>query len=285
MQFHVTGAGTPVLAIDLAAGEKVYSQTSAMCWMSETIAMDAHSGAGFFITEFTAKSAGQVCFAPRFPGAIIALTLRDGESLICRKEAFLCAQKTVSLEIAWRPGAGLFGGEGFILQKVTGPGVVWLELSGGVMEKDLAPGEKLLVNAGHLAVQTTGVDFDIQRVSGVGDIPFGGEGQFLATLTGPGHLWLQSMPILNLAAPIGRDPPVAGEGLGGAGTAATIAASAAAGVVAGAVLGSAASADVASVADDAISAVGDVVSSVADVATGVVGGFFDLFGSDDKTAS
>ena len=304
MQFHITGVVTPTVAIDLAEGEKLYSQTSAMCWMSETIAMDTHTGGGFFagiqrslggggffITEFTARSAGQVTFAPRFPGAIIALSLRQGESLICRKEAFLCAEITVSLEIAWRKrlGAGLFGGEGFILQKVTGPGVVWLELSGEVVEKDLAPGEKLLVNLGHLGAQTTDVDFDIQRVKGFRNILFGGEGLFLATLTGPGHVWLQSMPIMNLAAEIGRHLPLAGEGLGGASIASGAAASAAAGVVAGAVLGStgaaaSAGAEVASVADDAVTAVGDVVSSVADVATGVVGGFFDLFGSDDKTA-
>ena len=142
--------------------------------------------------------------------------LQPGQSLICRKETFLVAQKSVTLEIAWqkRLGAGFFGGEGFILQKVTGPGVVWLDLSGELVERDLAPGERLLVHAGHVGVFEPSVSFDIQMVSGFRNILFGGEGLFLATLTGPGHLWLQSMPILNLAEEIGRYLPGVGSDTG-----------------------------------------------------------------------
>jgi uncharacterized protein (AIM24 family) len=106
-----------------------------------------------------------------------------------------------------RLGAGFFGGEGFILQKVTGPGTVFLDLSGEVVEKDLAPGERLLVHAGHVGVMDPTVTFDIQMVSGFKNILFGGEGLFLATLTGPGHVALQSMPIMNLAEEIGRYIP------------------------------------------------------------------------------
>lgn len=316
MQFHITGAVMPTVAIHLAEGEKVYSQTSAMCWMSETIEMDTHAGGGFFaglqrsmagggffITEFTAKAAGEVCFAPRFPGAIIALTLRDGESLICRKETFLCAEMTVSLEIAWRKrlGAGLFGGEGFILQKVTGPGVVWLELSGEVVEKDLAPGEKLLVNAGHVGIQTTEIDFDIQRVSGFRNILFGGEGLFLATLTGPGHVWLQSLPIMNLAAEIGRYLPLAGGAVAGSSLAGIGAAAASdeprepdpggapdetTAAAGGAAAGEAASvAEAGASSDEEGSLIGDAASTVANVATGIVGGLIGLFGSDDESST
>src|SRR6202044_1994109 len=114
---------------------------------------------------------------------------------------FLVAQKSVTLELAWqkRLGAGFFGGDGFILQKVTGAGTVFLDLSGEVVERDLAPGERLLVHAGHVGVMAQTVGFELPLVRGFRNVLFGGEGLFLATLTGPGHIALQSMPILNLA--------------------------------------------------------------------------------------
>ena len=210
------------VALDLAPGEVVFSQTNSMCWMNDAIEMNTHTGGGilsglmrsfgggsFFITDFTATGYGHVAFAPRFPGTIMPVSLADGQSLVCRKETFLCAEKTVTLEVAWqkRLGAGFFGGEGFILQKVTGPGTVFLDLSGEVVEKDLAPGERLLVHAGHVGVMDPTVSFDIQMVRGFKNILFGGEGLFLATLTGPGHVALQSMPIMNLAEEIGRYLP------------------------------------------------------------------------------
>lgn len=222
MRYEISGTTMQTVAVDLAAGETLYSQTNCMAWMSDTIQMQTHTGGGLFagirrslsggslfITVFTAQAAGHIAFAPRFPGTIIAKTLAAGESLICRKETFLCAQKSVALEIAWqqRMGAGFFGGEGFILQKVTGPGVVWLDLSGEVVERDLAPGERLLVHAGHVGVQQPTIQFDIQMVRGFRNVLFGGEGLFLATLTGPGHVWLQSMPIMNLAEEVGRYLP------------------------------------------------------------------------------
>jgi uncharacterized protein (AIM24 family) len=160
-----------------------------------------------------------VAFAPRFPGTIMPVALAPGQSLICRKETFLVAERSVSLEIAWqkRLGAGFFGGEGFILQKVTGPGTVFLDLSGEVVERDLAPGERLLVHAGHVGVMAQTVSFDIQMIRGFRNVLFGGEGLFLATLTGPGHIALQSMPILNLAEEIGRYLPGRSEGATGGG--------------------------------------------------------------------
>ena len=224
MQYTISGTVMQTVAIDLDPGEQIYSQTNTMAWMNDAIVMDTHTGGGFlaglkrslaggslFITDFTAQGReGHVAFAPRFPGTIIAKTLAAGDSLICRKETFLCAQKSVTLELAWqrRLGAGFFGGEGFTLQKVTGPGTVWLDLSGEVVERDLAAGEKLLVHAGHVGIQTTTVQFDIQMIRGFKNVVFGGEGLFLATLTGPGHVWLQSMPIMNLAEEIGRYLPV-----------------------------------------------------------------------------
>jgi uncharacterized protein (TIGR00266 family) len=231
MHYDINGTVMQTLAIDLAPGETVYSQTHAMAWMNDRVRMNTNTGGGFFagikrsltggsffITEFTAEQGnGHVAFAPRFPGTILARTLAVGESLICRKETFLCAEKSVSLELAFqkRFGAGLFGGEGFILQRVTGPGTVWLDLSGEVVTKKLAPGERLLVHAGHVGIQSPSVTFDIQMMQGFRNILFGGEGLFLASLIGPGEVHLQSMPIMNLAEEIARYMPTGSEGAGG----------------------------------------------------------------------
>jgi uncharacterized protein (TIGR00266 family) len=223
MRYQITGTTMQVLTVELAPGEMLYSQTAAMAWMGANIRMQTNTGGGllaglarsftggsFFITDFVAEGMrGEVTFAPRFPGTILAKTLAPGQSLICRKETFLCAEKSVGLELAWqqRIGAGFFGGAGFILQKVTGPGTVFLDLSGEVTEKRLAPGELLYVHAGHIGVHEPTVAFDIQMVPGFRNILFGGEGLFLASLTGPGDVWLQSMPIMNLAEEVARYLP------------------------------------------------------------------------------
>jgi uncharacterized protein (TIGR00266 family) len=228
VRYDISGTVMQTVSIDLARGETIYAQTHAMAWMSDGITMDTHTGGGLFagltramsggslfITDYSAEQAGHVAFAPRFPGQILPVTLAAGQSLICRKETFLCAEKSVSLEIAMqqRLGAGVFAGEGFILQRVTGPGTVFLDLSGEVVEKTLGPGERLRVHAGHIGMQEPSVSTDIQMVRGFRNILFGGEGLFLATLTGPGKIWLQSMPILNLAEEIARHLP-SGEGRG-----------------------------------------------------------------------
>jgi uncharacterized protein (TIGR00266 family) len=222
MKYEISGTIMQTVAVDLAPGEVIYSQTNCMCWMNDAVEMNTHTGGGFlagikrsltggsfFVTDFTARGNGHVAFAPRFPGKIMPVQLNAGQSLVCRKETFLCAEKSVTLELAWqkRLGAGFFGGEGFILQKVTGPGTVFLDLSGEVVERDLAAGEKLLIHAGHVGVMDPTIQFDIQMVRGFRNILFGGEGLFLATATGPGHIVLQSMPIMNLAEEIGRYLP------------------------------------------------------------------------------
>ena len=252
MRYQISGTIMQTVAIDLAPGETVYSQTNTMAWMNDQIVMDTHTGGGlfaglkrafgggsFFITDFTANGAGHVAFAPRFPGTIVPALLQPGQSLICRKETFLVGEKSIALEIAWqrRIGSGFFGGDGFILQKVTGPGVVWLDLSGELVERDLAAGERLLVHAGHVGCFEPSVSFDIQMVKGFKNILFGGEGLYLASLTGPGHIWLQSMPIMNLAEEVARYLPHAGGDTGANSTAGGVAAGAALGV-AGGLLGS-----------------------------------------------
>ncbi len=222
MQYKISGTTMQIVDVTLNAGEQLYSQTNTMAWMSDNVRMDTHTGGGLmaglkrsmsggslFITDFTAEGEARIAFAPRFPGTILPFELQAGQSLICRKETFLCAQKSVGLEIAWQQkmGAGFFGGAGFILQRVTGPGVVWLDLSGEVITEDLQPGQKLLVHAGHIGIHTPTMQFDIQMVKGFRNVLFGGEGLFLATLTGPGRAWLQSMPIMNLAEEIGHYLP------------------------------------------------------------------------------
>jgi uncharacterized protein (TIGR00266 family) len=249
MKYEITGTVMQTVAIDLAPGETIYSQTATMAWMSDGVRMQTNTGGGFmaglqrsltggsfFITEFTADRGGQISFAPRFPGNILVRQLGAGQSLVCRKETFLCAERSVSVELAWqqRIGAGFFGGAGFVLQKVTGPGVVFLDLSGEVVSKQLAAGERLLVHAGHVGVHEPSVSFDIQMLSGFSNVLFGGEGLFVATLTGPGEVHLQSMPILNLAEEIARYMP------GGQrnNTAGNVAGAAATTAVVGGILGS-----------------------------------------------
>jgi uncharacterized protein (TIGR00266 family) len=222
MRYTISGTVMQTVAVDLDPGEQLFSMTHSMAWMSDGIRMTTNTGGGFFaglkrsltggsffVTQFQAERPAHIAFAPRFPGTIMPVSLGPGQSIVCRKETFLCAQSSVGLEIAFqqRLGAGVFGGEGFILQRVTGPGVVWLDLSGEVVSKALAPGERILVHAGHIGAQEPSVGVDIQMVKGFSNILFGGQGLFLATLTGPGRIWLQSMPILNLAEEIARYMP------------------------------------------------------------------------------
>ncbi len=252
MRYEITGTTMQTVAIDLARGERLFSQTATMAWMSDGIRMDTHtggglfaglkravSGGGLFVTEFSADDDGHVAFAPRFPGQIVAVQLVTGQTLNCRKETFLCAESSVTLDIAFqqRLGAGFFAGEGFVMQRVTGPGMVFLDLSGEVVEKTLSPGERLFVHAGHIGIQEPTVDIDIRMMRGFRNILFGGEGLFLATLTGPGKVWLQSMPIINLAEEVARYLPRGGEGGGRGGNVGTAIGATAIGGLLGSVFG------------------------------------------------
>ena len=226
MRYDIIGTTMQALSFDLAPGERLYSQTNMMAWMDAGIRMETNTGGGFlsglkrmfsggtlFVTNFIADAGGHIAFAPRFPGKIVAQTLGPDQHLICRKETFLCAEASVTVEIAWQKklGAGFFGGDGFVMQRVKGPGTVWLDLSGEVVERQLAAGQRLLVHAGHVGMLEPSVGFDIQRVKGFRNVIFGGEGLFLAALDGPGRVWLQTMPILNLAEEIARYLPSQGE--------------------------------------------------------------------------
>lgn len=189
------------------------NETGAMAFMTSNIKMEtttdggllkglgrALSGDTLFLNFFTAQSDNeQIGFSSRTPGKIIPINL-NGSTIIGQKNAFLAAEKSVDVDIFFKKklGAGLFGGEGFILQKFSGNGTVFLEIDGEVIEKDLAPGEKLLLDPGHIAAMEPTVDFGIERVKGAKNILFG-EGIFFSKLTGPGKVWIQTMPLSKLA--------------------------------------------------------------------------------------
>lgn len=216
MEYKIIGTTLQAVILELDPGETIYSESGGMAWMSGNIRMRtttrggglggmfkrALSGESLFLVEFTSEgSKGMVAFASDFPGKIVPVHLAQGQEMICQKQAFLCAEKTVTLDIHFRRklGAGLFGGEGFILQKLTGPGVAFVTLDGEIVEYTLAAGEVLKVDTGHVGMYEPSVSFDIEMVKGVSNVLFGGEGLFLAVLRGPGRVWLQTMPIQNLA--------------------------------------------------------------------------------------
>jgi uncharacterized protein (AIM24 family) len=147
-----------------------------------------------------------ITFTPESPGKVIPLNLKAGFSMICQKDAFMCAEETVDLSMHFRRklGAGLFGGEGFILQKLTGPGLAFVEIAGEVQMVELAAGQKLRIDPGHIAMYEPTCEYDIEMVKGVMNWIGGGEGLFLATVTGPGKVWLQTMPLSNLAGKLRR---------------------------------------------------------------------------------
>lgn len=213
MEYEIKGGSFPIVICTLQKGETMKNETGAMAFMTSNIKMEtttdggllkglgrALSGDTLFLNFFTAQSDNeQIGFSSRTPGKIIPINL-NGSTIIGQKNAFLAAEKSVDVDIFFKKklGAGLFGGEGFILQKFSGNGTVFLEIDGEVIEKDLAPGEKLLLDPGHIAAMEPTVDFDIERVKGAKNILFG-EGIFFSKVTGPGKVWIQTMPLSKLA--------------------------------------------------------------------------------------
>lgn len=215
MKYEVIGGQLPVVVCKLDRDEKVFTESGGMCWMDDGFDMDsntrgglmkglgrAFSGESIFLTTYTSpKDNAEIAFGSSFPGKIIPLNLAQGESKIIQKTAFLAAEDSVELTTFFRKklGAGIFGGEGFILQKVHGPGMAFLEIDGDVVEKELAPGEVINVDQGYIAAFEESVSFDITTVKGLKNKFLSGEGFFLATLKGPGKVWLQTMPFSVLA--------------------------------------------------------------------------------------
>ncbi|MFP4323158.1 MAG: TIGR00266 family protein [Anaerolineales bacterium] len=215
MQYNIKGDVIQTLDIRLSAGEAVFTELGGMAWMTDGIEMKtsgrggigkmlgrAFSGESLLLTTYTAESDGaMIAFTPEYMGNIIPVELGAGESIIAQRDAFMCGTDGVDVSIHFKRkiGAGLFGGEGFILQKCTGPGTVFVEMYGEVVDYTLKPGQRLQIDPGHIAMYEPTVDYDIKMVKGFRNIFLGGEGLFLATLTGPGKVWLQTQPLLNLA--------------------------------------------------------------------------------------
>lgn len=224
MRYDIHGTTMQTLDIYLSAGETVFTESGGMAWMKGNVEMSTNtrggllkglarslSGESLFLTSYTCKSGkSMVTFTPEAPGSIISVALAPDESRICQKDAFMVAQDSVTLETHFRRklGSGLFGGEGFVLQKLTGPGIAWVEIAGEVREYMLHPGETMTIDPGHIAMYEPTVDYDINRIKGMRNILFGGEGLFVATLTGPGRIWLQSLPLANLASKLMQYMPI-----------------------------------------------------------------------------
>ena len=226
MKYELHGTVLPSVDVWLEAGESIYTESGGMAWMKGDVTMETSTrggllaglgrtlaGESLFMTTYSCKSGTSlVTFTPEAPGRILVFDLQAGQSLICQKDAFMAAQEGVKIEIFFRKrlGVGLFGGEGFILQRISGPGLVFLEISGDVREYALQPGEVMQIDPGHIALYEPSVDYDLTTVRGIKNVLFSGEGLFLATLKGPGKVWLQSMPISNLAAKIRQYIPSKG---------------------------------------------------------------------------
>jgi uncharacterized protein (TIGR00266 family) len=212
---EIIGDDMQAVILSLGAGDVVRAEAGAMMYMTDAIEMDAKmeggllgglkrkllSGESFFITYFRSPGgAGKVAFAGPYPGKIVQVNLQS-QQLLCQKDSFLCAVGDVDISIAFtrRIGAGFFGGEGFILQKLEGTGQTFLHSGGTIVAMQLAPGERLKVDTGCLVAFDPTVDYDIVRVGGIKTSLFGGEGLFFAALTGPGRVWLQTLPFSRLA--------------------------------------------------------------------------------------
>ncbi|HEX7433604.1 MAG TPA: TIGR00266 family protein [Anaerolineaceae bacterium] len=223
LRYHIMGTVQQVVGVELAPGQTIFSEAGAMSWMTSTIAMNTHSGGGLggvfkravsgaslFIVDFTSSGVpGQVSFSTDFPGKILPFELDPGQSVTMHRHAFICAEKSVTLDIAFTKkfGAGLFGGEGFVLQRLTGPGMVFAELDGDAIEYHLQPNQVMRVEPGHVAMFESSVTFDIEMIKGMTNILMGGEGLFLATLKGPGRIWLHSMTVSKVAHRVGEYLP------------------------------------------------------------------------------
>ncbi len=226
MRYSIEGEPFPVVICDLEAGEEMITESGAMSWMSNNMNMATQggglgkmfgrmvSGETIFLNRYTATGEpGMIAFAASFPGSIRAYEIGVGKEIIAQKRAFLAATSGVELSIAFQKkvGSGFFGGEGFIMQKLSGNGMAFLEFDGYVKEYTLQPGQQMIIDTGYLAAMENTCSIDIQMIKGVKNVLFGGEGLFNTVLTGPGRIWIQSMPIPQLAStlvpylPIGKN--------------------------------------------------------------------------------
>ena len=214
MRYTIEGGSLPAVLVTLEPGERILSEVGARTWSRGQVSTESKAeggigksigrmftGESFFMSHYTAQGPCEIAFSSSFPGRIVARQLQAGETIICQKSAFLCATHGVTLAVHFQKkfGAGLVGGEGFIMQRITGPGLVFLEVDGYCQEYDLQPGEPLICDTGVLAIMDATCKMDVQMVKGVKNMLFGGEGLFDTVITGPGKVFLQTMTIAKLA--------------------------------------------------------------------------------------
>ena len=210
MQYELKGGAFPVVVCRLNSGESMITEKGSMVWMTPNMEMTTTGGGGIgkmfskaltgesmFQNIYTARGEGMITFGSSFPGQILPLEVTPGKSFILQKSAFLASEAGVqlSMHINQKLGAGFFGGEGFIMQKLTGNGIAFAEVDGELVEYTLAPGEQLVVDTGYVMGFELSVSMNIQQVKGLKNMVLGGEGLFNTVLTGPGKIWLQTMPI------------------------------------------------------------------------------------------
>src|SRR5271165_3453098 len=219
MQSRIAGTTMPVLEFVLEPNDSVISEAGELSWMTSSIQMTTHTqlgggggifgairrvagGGTLFMTEYRAIGArGELAFATKLPGHIVPVEVSPGHEYMIHRHGFLCATPQIQIGVGFQQslGAGIFGGDGFLLQRLSGMGTAWLELSGELVTRDLQPGETLRVHPGHVGAFQASVSFQIATVPGIKNMIFGGDGLFLAALTGPGRIWLQTLPISKLA--------------------------------------------------------------------------------------
>ena len=216
MKYEIKGGAFPVVVCELTDGERMITEKGSMVWMTPNMQMEttgggigkmfskAFSGESMFQNIYTARGAGMITFGSSFPGKILPLQIAPGREMIVQKNAFLASEAGVELSIHFNKklGAGFFGGEGFIMQRLSGSGMAFIEIDGELVEYDLAPGQKMVIDTGNVAGFEPTVSIEIQQVPGLKNKFLGGEGLFNTTLTGPGKIWLQTMPISNVAMAI-----------------------------------------------------------------------------------
>lgn len=221
MNYEIKGTPFPVVICKLANGERMITEKGAMVWMSPNMEMStvggglgrmfskAFSGESMFQNIYTARGDGMITFGSCFPGRIVPLEIAPGREFVLQKSAFLASTDGVELSIHFNKklGAGFFGGEGFIMQKLHGTGMAFVEIDGYVVEYELQAGQQMLIDTGYLAAMSGSCTIDIQTVKGIGNVLFGGEGLFNTVVTGPGKIYLQTMPISNVAGAIASVMP------------------------------------------------------------------------------
>ena len=214
MRYEILGGNLPVVVCHLESGESVITEGGSMSWMSPNMRMETTSGGGakkvfsrmfsgenLFMNRYTAQGNGMIAFASSFPGAIKAVEITPDKPVIVQKRAFLAAENTVDVSIHFqkRIGKGLFGGEGFIMQKLSGHGIAFIEIDGYAVEYNLGPGQQIIVDTGYLAAMDSTCDMDIVTVPGAKNMLLGGEGFFNTVINGPGKVTLQTMPVNKVA--------------------------------------------------------------------------------------